>query len=273
MTLSAAGLYKIALEGAPDTSRTWGQWAGDWGQTGKDLAFGKGLSHSLDPQSRGMLADAAMYSNPVTGVPTMVNDVSRHLYNGRFGSALGSVGMGALSFLPGAASALGVAGKGVLGAGKAVAGAAARGAARRVATNQGTRAITNALASAGRRTGVGALDNAAMGVQNFALKGQQAVNRGQQAITNAGQRIFTPKYKQIEGFQNPFFRQGGTGGWAMRSPVTDTGKVMRSTIDTAIANPASAATFGHGYGMEYGLSQPAKSTQDAQAAWLDEQLR
>lgn len=273
MALSAAGLYKIALEGAPDTSRTWGQWAGDWGQTGKDLAFGKGLSHSLDPQNRGMIADAVLYSNPFTGVPTAANDIGRHLYNGRFGSALGALGMGALSFLPGTASALGVAGKGVLGAGKAVAGAAARQAARRMATSQGTRAITNTLASAGRRTGVGALDNVALGMQQAASRGAQAVQRGQQAITSTGQRIFTPRYTQLEGFQNPFFRQGGTGGWAMRSPVSDMGKVMRSGIDTAIANPASAATLGHGYGMEYGLSQPAKSTQDAQAAWLDEQLR
>lgn len=239
--VSARELYKIANEG-----RTWGQ-----------FLFGNGVSSIGDPNNRGFVADAALYSNPFSGTVTAVNDTARHLYNGHYGSALGSLGMGALSFIPGASSAVGAVGKGAL---KATTGAAAR------ATGRG---ITNAVASVGRRTGSGLIDDAARGMNNFARQGATAVNKGQQAITSVGQKIVPQKYTQWEhGFRSPVQMQNplsnGAGGFGLRSPVSGVqspvtgqtfrnlydGTTLRSGIDTAIANPASAATIFHNYGAD-----------------------
>lgn len=272
---SASELLKIA-----EGDRTWTQFlVGDSlnqaGNAGSNLMrgnvsgaignIGTGMANTLDPMNRGFVQDALLYSNPFSGVPTAANDAIRHMWNGRWGSALGSVGMGALSFLPGAGGAGGAALKGAV---KGTAGAAARAAA----TRAGGRGITNALASAGRRTGSTMLDDAARGMNNFARGGAKAVTEGQQALTQAGQRIVAPKYTQWEhGFRTPMQMQNplsnGAGQWGLRSPITQLqspingqtfrnwspwhgGAAYRSGIDAAIANPAMTSTLFHNYGAD-----------------------
>lgn len=103
-------------------------WAdGDWipslGET-KSVAFGdQPLLNQIDPMQRGAVQDLALYSNPITGVPTALNDTARHLYNGRYLESLGSVAGGALSFLPGFGFAAKATGKAVAAGGRALAGA------------------------------------------------------------------------------------------------------------------------------------------------------
>jgi hypothetical protein len=269
--LSATQLYKYAvLEGAPQTpERTWGQF-------GKQLVFGKGPSHALDPMNRGLAADALMYSNAFTGVPTAINDTARHLRNGRWGQAAGSVGMGALSFIPGAASAVGTLGRGALKAtGMAAAGTAAKQFGQQAARTTG-RAITNTMARAGRQTGNATLDTAARGMNNFARSGRQAVEAGQNAITNTAQKLMPNqqfKYTNWQhGVQNPL--SNGAGGWGLRAPVntrnwTD-GAAFRSGLDTIAQNPASSATLLHGYGTGGIMDEKnMPGREQAHIDWLD----
>ena len=136
-----------------------------WGGFARDLALGHGgLAGQVDPMQRGLVAHGLAYSNPFTGVPTAISDTGRHLYNGRYLSALGSVGEGALSFLPG----LGLAG-----------GFAARGAAK------GLAAGGKALAGAGMRQAGGALINTA----RAGNRGRLAVEGAQTAIGKGIQRV------------------------------------------------------------------------------------
>lgn len=97
-----------------------------WGNVAGQVAFGTGDTlGQLDPTQRGVVQDLALYSNPFTGVPTAINDVSRHLYNGRFMDA-GLAGLsGALSFLPGFGFAARGATKGLVQGGRALARAGA----------------------------------------------------------------------------------------------------------------------------------------------------
>jgi hypothetical protein len=93
-----------------------------FGETGDEIAFGTGgAMGQFDPTQRGLVQDVALYSNPITGVPTAINDTTRHLYNGRFGQAGLSVLNGALSFLPGFGFAAGAAGRAGVSAGRALA--------------------------------------------------------------------------------------------------------------------------------------------------------
>jgi hypothetical protein len=78
-----------------------GDWIPSWGDAGTALAGRGGLAGQSDPMQRGLVPHLLAYSNPYTGVPTAAWDTGQHLYNGRYLSALGSVGEGALSFLPG----------------------------------------------------------------------------------------------------------------------------------------------------------------------------
>lgn len=272
--LSAAQLYKCAvLSGAPATpERTWGQF-------GKQMLFGKGPSHVLDPMNRGMVADAALYSNAWTGVPTAVNDTARHLWNGRWGQAAGSVGMGALSFIPGAASAVGAAGRSALKAtGAAAAGSAAKQFGQQAAKTTG-RFITDNMVRAGRTAGSAVPAQAARRMNQFARSGRQAVEAGQGAITNTARQLMPGqqfKYTNWQhGVQNPL--SNGAGGWGLRSPVnvrnwTD-GAAVRSGLDTIAQNPASAATFMHGYGTGGIMDQQNMPGADqAHIDWLDQQL-
>lgn len=74
-----------------------------------------------DPTQRGVIANTALYSNPFTGVPTAINDVGRHLYNGRLMDA-GMAGLnGALSFIPGWGFAAKGVGRAIAGGGKQLA--------------------------------------------------------------------------------------------------------------------------------------------------------
>lgn len=282
-TFTALSLYKIAvMSGAPNVpERTWGQF-------GKQLAFGKGLSHVLDGENRGMVADAALYSNPFTGVPTAALDTGRHLLNGRFGNALGSAAMGAASFIPGAGSALGLAGRGAMGAAKGLVGATAKGVASQAArsaarqtTSSGARAVSNTLASAGRRMGSGTLDNAAMATNNYARSGAKAVTGAQNSFVQGAEKILPGGFKHKSwqhGFQNPL--SNGAGGWGMRSPVAggrylpSMSTSVRSGIDTVAQHPLSSATFFHDYGAR-GAFDPTNTQayDDAHKQWLNERFK
>jgi hypothetical protein len=121
------------------------------GEIGDQIAFGSGgVAGQFDPTQRGLVQDLALYSNPITGVPTAVNDVGRHLYNGRWTDAGMSALSGALSFLPGFGFAARGAGRAAVGAGKAIAragapqvgNAIARGSAKFV--NQGRNFVAGA---------------------------------------------------------------------------------------------------------------------------------
>lgn len=120
----------------------------------------------LDPTQRGIAADMALYSNPISGTITGVNDMARHLYNGRFGSALGTAGMTALSFLPGVG---GVLGKGIA---------------------RGTRAL-------GKTLGSPAVQRAGANMYKYVGAGGRAVQQGQQAITRGAQRIVPQEYAKM----------------------------------------------------------------------------
>jgi hypothetical protein len=136
---------------------------GDVGQAAGDILIG---GNPLDPTQRGLAADVALYSNPFTGVATGVNDMGRHLYNGRFGSALGAAGMTALSFLPGVGGAVGKSiGKGVSAVGKAM----------------GSQAV--------RQGGVAA--------QKFVQAGGRMATQGQNAITGGLQKRIPQQYSAM----------------------------------------------------------------------------
>lgn len=126
-----------------------------------------------DPTQRGVIADTALYSNPFTGVPTAINDVGRHLYNGRLMDA-GMAGLsGALSFIPG----WGFAAKGV---GRAIAGGGKQ-LARAGFTNTG-KALTRgsqqfltkgtAAVSGANRAASGMLQKALPTIQNPGMVGK-----------------------------------------------------------------------------------------------------
>ena len=127
-----------------------------WGGFARDVALGTGgLAGQSDPMQRGLAAHMLAYSNPFTGVPTALNDTGRHLYNGRYLSALGSVGEGALSFLPGFGLLGGAATKGLAAGGKALAGAGMRQAGGAMintvrAANRGRAVVQGAEAAVGR---------------------------------------------------------------------------------------------------------------------------
>jgi hypothetical protein len=108
-----------------------------FGQQAYQGAFGSGngMASNLDPMQRGMVQDLALYSNPISGVPTAINDTARHLYNGRFLSAGGSALSGALSFLPGFGFAAKAVGRGLASGGKALARAGFQQAGRGLAQN------------------------------------------------------------------------------------------------------------------------------------------
>ena len=91
-----------------------GDWVPSLGEVGSGLVGHGGITgtNHLDPTQRGIATDLLAYSNPISGVVTGANDISRHLYNGRYLGALGSAGMTALSFVPGAG---GMIGKGIQG--------------------------------------------------------------------------------------------------------------------------------------------------------------
>lgn len=113
-----ARIEKQAVQSAPEPQH--------FGHIAGQVALGSGsMLDQVDPMQRGIIQDLALYSNPFTGVPTAVNDVSRHLYNGRFMDAGMSGLSGALSFLPGFGFAARGAGRLAVQGGKALARAGA----------------------------------------------------------------------------------------------------------------------------------------------------
>lgn len=137
-TASATTLLKIAHFKA---ARTWGEYM-----------FGNGISSAFDPNQRGMAVDMAAYSNPISGTIFGVNDTARHLYNGNWGNAAGSLGMMGLSFLPGAGAA-GAAARGGMAAAKGVAGAAAKGGVKALAAPAAQTAAKSVMGRAGQAVG------------------------------------------------------------------------------------------------------------------------
>jgi len=137
---SATDLLKLAhLKSA----RTW-----------SEFAFGNGLTSAFDPNNRGVLMDAAAYSNPVSGTIMGVNDTARHLYSGNYGSALGSLGMMGLSYLPGA-GALGAGFRGGAAAAKGLGTAAAKSGLKAVAAPAASTAAKGFMGQAGAAVGKG----------------------------------------------------------------------------------------------------------------------
>ena len=212
-----------------------------------EFLFGRGLSSVADPNARGLATDMALYSNPFTGVATGLWDTGKHLVNGRFLSALGSAGMGALSFVPGAGSIArgalrlggkgvgalaGAAGKGLAGTGRV--GKAVSGAAETL-TNKATQLAQSPVAQ-----------NLQAGANRFVDGGRKNINTATTGITNKMQQVIPQKYNQWEhGFQNPFAKGG------MRSPLSsdfNLGKNLRSGVDMAVKNPLETSQFFHAYG-------------------------
>jgi len=234
-----------------------------------EFLFGKGLKTVTDPNARGMATDMALYSNPVTGVATGLWDTGSHLMKGNWGQALGSLGMGALSFVPGAGSVA----RGVMGAGKAVLGAGGRAAAKAVGP-QAMQLGTQAARSAGANV-VANIDKAAPalnqmrpalqsgfqkaqgGVQKFQQSGQQLVQNADTAMRQKIQGVIPQKYNKIEGFQNPLVNRNG--GLGVRSPITpdfSMGKTLRSGVDAAARNPLQQTQWLHSYGVGGETPQP-----------------
>ncbi|TXH17684.1 MAG: hypothetical protein E6R03_03435 [Hyphomicrobiaceae bacterium] len=190
------------------------QKAGSWGDVGNwaNETFIGG--NPLDPNTRGAIADIALYSNPFSGVPTGINDISRHLYHGSYGKALGSLGMTALSFLPGLGSAGGKAL--AIGAGEAAAKAGTR-AAVHAGEELGGKFITNAMRGTGSKT----LERAAGHMDDFSRAGKNVIEPAQNKVFSGLQKVVPQK----------------TTGLTWKSPV-------RSTVDAAIRNPIGTTSMG-----------------------------
>lgn len=98
---------------------------------------------SMTKQSRGLIADMALYSNPWTGLPTAAWDAGHNLYNGKPLAALGSVASGALSLVGG----------GLFGGAARAAGGAAASAAKGIGAGlvrNGVPTLGKAIAKAPR---------------------------------------------------------------------------------------------------------------------------
>lgn len=175
--------YRLAahLEKRADVPMQWGEPAPPTMAQGfGELAFGRDgagwISGQQDPWKRGIVQDLALYSNPFTGLPTGINDVTRHLYNGRYINALGSAGMTGLSFLPGVG---GMIGKGV---GKGI----------NAMTNVGTRMAGNAAAGGFKQMAGRTLAATGRYADDFARAGGQISNNINQGLSKQMQRVVTP---------------------------------------------------------------------------------
>jgi len=235
-----------------------------------NFLFGDGLKTVGDPTRRGLATDMALYSNPVTGVATSLWDTGSHLMKGNWGQAAGALGMGALSFLPGAGSAV----RGVLGAGKSLGGAALRtgskvvgqeaaqlggqavGAAGKSIASLGEQAVAK---SPGLANGVQVAKNIGEGTRNFARGGREAVTGMNNAASKKIQSVIPQKYDRIQGFQNPL--KGPNGGVGLRSPIAPDFNVkntLRSGVDAMARNPLEQAQWLHSYGVGGEAPQPVR---------------
>ena len=239
-----------------------------------NFLFGDGLKTVGDPTRRGMVTDMALYSNPVTGVATSLWDTGSHLMKGNWGQALGSLGMGALSFLPGAGSVA----RGVIGTGKAALGAGARTAGKHIARAVGPEAAQlgkQTLNAAGKgvadMVGEAAAKNPQLArgmemaqglrknVTNFSQQGRTAVTNANKAVTSKLQSVLPQKYDKIQGFQNPFTKPGGGPG--LRSPIApdfNMKNTLRSGVDAAVRNPLQQPDWFHSYGVGGEAPKPVR---------------
>ena len=223
--------------------------------------FGGGLKTIGDPTQRGLVTDMALYSNPFTGAATGLWDAGSHAMKGNWGQAAGALGMGALSFLPGA----GTAARGLLNAGKGVGGAALRagtkvvgqeaaqlggqalGAAGKSVASFGEQALAK---SPGLANGVQAAKNVGEGARNFATAGRETVTGMNTAATKKIQSVIPQKYDRIQGFQNPL--QGAGGGFGLRSPLApgfNPGQTLRSGVDAMARKPLQQTEWLHSFGV------------------------
>jgi hypothetical protein len=126
--------------------------------------FGYRVGRTLEKRAeRGMLTDIALYSNPLTGVPTAAYDTVSNLYNGNYMGALGSAASGALSFLPGWGGTGGrMLARGLGGAGKALANAGMRQTGKTLV--QGAN-MANKAVNAGAAAATGLNNTMAQGIQ------------------------------------------------------------------------------------------------------------
>jgi hypothetical protein len=156
-----------------------GHWLPSMGEAGSAISGAlighggiTGTNH-LDPTQRGIATDLLAYSNPLTGVVTGANDITRHLYNGRYLGALGSAGMTALSFIPGAG---GMIGKGI------------QNGLTRTGMRVGNKLMANGMTSAGK-----SVVNTVGAAQHMANVGGRAMARpGVAGYTRAGTYLGVP---------------------------------------------------------------------------------
>lgn len=194
-----------------------------------DAVLGTGSAMSQanpfgDPEQRGLIAETALYSNPFTGVPTAVNDVGRHLYNGRYMSALTSGIGGALSFIPFAGGGFGFAAKGM---GRAI-GAGGKALARQGLVSQAT----------GKAIGRGA---------------RQFVNAGADAATNANRAISGRLQQHLPMAKNPGL-MGKAWNWGMKNPLQATPMVAPLA---GAAGTLGMSAMGIGGGNQQQQFQPS----------------
>ena len=222
------------MQGAMDQMKT--------ASVGTFLFGENGLKSIADPNNRGLVTDMALYSNPVTGTMTGLYDTGNHLMNGEYLSALGSLGMGALSWIPGGGSIA----RGVVGAGKGL---------MRGLGGAALRAGEKVIGAEGIAAAKGAVTGAREAVKPILAAGEGAVNNAQGAITNNLQKVVTPKYTSWEhGLQNPL--SNGAGGVGLRSPLAQNFSLktnLRSGVDAMIRNPvATTSNILHPYGVAGG---------------------
>jgi hypothetical protein len=161
--------------------------------------FGQRVGSDFEKEARGLLADAALYSNPWTGVPTGIYDTYNSLRSGNYLGAAGNVAATGLSFmggglLSGGAKALG---KGVMRAGMNIAGRGAAQTGARAAAGNAVRQVGRGITGAGQMMG-----NAAKTVAG----GEQALSRGIQRV--------------IPARPNTTSMMGKARNWAVNNPLT-----------------------------------------------------
>lgn len=149
-------------------------------------AVGEFTKAAQEKAARGMVADALLYSNPYTGVPTGVYDTAKNLYHGKYLNALGSLASTGLSFvggnyLSGAAKNVGgTLAKGLTGAGGRLAASGAQAAGQAGLKGVAGRAAVQAGKAMAAAPGVAAraiapVAGAVNTVSNATAKGVQRV--------------------------------------------------------------------------------------------------
>lgn len=180
--------------------------------------FGQQLAkEAAEKQARGLLTDVALYSNPISGVPTGIYDTYNSLRNGNYLGALGNVAATGMSFMGGGLLSGGVKalGKGVMRAGMNMAGRGAAQTGARAVAGNAVRQVGRGITASGQMMG-----NAAKAVTG----GEQALSRGIQKV--------------IPARPNTTSMMGKARNWAVNNPLT-----MGTTMHTG-GHPAGASPMG-----------------------------